>query len=77
LPAGFLLTGQLLSLYAITQPSKIVEGLNFHGLRSRRDFDNKDLVLIPLHSLMNVCEVNEVVFRYQGIFASSFMMDGN
>ena len=28
--AGGQLTGQLPSLYAVTQPSKIIEGLNLH-----------------------------------------------
>jgi hypothetical protein len=39
--AGFLLTGQLPNLYAVAQPSKIVEGLNLHWLRSRRNSDNE------------------------------------
>ena len=60
---GSSLTGQLPSLYAITQPSQIIEGLNLHWLRSLRNSDNKDLVPISFHSLMDVCEMNEVIFR--------------
>jgi hypothetical protein len=74
---GLLLTGPLPSLYAVAQPSKIMEGLNLHRLRSLRNSDNKDLVLIPLHSLMDVCKMNEVIFRYQGIFVLVFMVDSN
>jgi hypothetical protein len=74
---GLLLIGELPRLYAIAQPSKIIEGLHLHWLRSLRNFDNKDLVLVSLHSLMDVCEMNEVIFRYQGIFALVFMVDSN
>ena len=66
---------KLPSLYAVTQPSKIIEGLNLRWFRSLRNSDNKDLVLISLHSLKDVCEMNEVIFRYQGIFVLVFMVD--
>src|SRR5882762_10183895 len=69
--------GKLSRLDAIAQPPKIVEGLNFHWLRSRRNSDNEDLVLILLHSLVDVCEMNEVIFRYQGVFAVLFVVDGD
>ena len=68
---------QLPGLYAITQPSKIIEGLNLHWLRTLGNSDNKDLVLTSFHSLMDVGEMNEVIFRYQGLFASVFMVDCN
>ena len=74
---GPFLTGQLPCLYAVTQPSKIIEGLNLHWFRSLRNSDNKGLVLISLHFLMDVREMNEVMFRYQGIFALVFMVDCN
>jgi hypothetical protein len=69
-------TKPLDGLYAVAQPSKVVEGLNLHGFRSRRNSDNEDLVLVPLHSLVDVCEMDEVVLRDQGIFAAGLMVDG-
>jgi hypothetical protein len=77
LPAGFLLIGELPGFYAIAQPSKIIEGLDLHWLRGLGNSDNKDLVLVSLHSLMDVCAMNEAIFRYQGIFALVFMVDSN
>jgi hypothetical protein len=74
---GHLLTGQLPCLYAVAQPSKVIEGLNLHWLRCLRNSDNKYLVLIPLHCLMDICEMNKVMFRYQGLFALDFMVDCN
>jgi hypothetical protein len=65
------------SLDAVAQLSKVAERLNFHWLRSRRNSDHKDLVLIPFHPLMNVCKMNEVLFRDQGTFVSGFVVDGN
>jgi hypothetical protein len=73
----FLLTEELPGLDAIAQPSKIIEGLDLHWLRSLGNSDNKDLVLVFLHSLMDVCEMNEVIFRYQGILVLFFMVDSN
>jgi hypothetical protein len=49
-------------LYPVAQPSKIAESLNFHWLRRFRDFDNKELVFVLFHFLMNVGEVNEPIF---------------
>jgi hypothetical protein len=65
------------SLDAVAQLSKIAERLNFHRFRSRRNSDHKDLVLVPFHPLMNVCKMNEVLFRDQGTFVSGFVVDGN
>ena len=64
-------------LYAVAQPSKIIERLNFQRLRRFRNFDDKDLALILFHSLMNVREMDEVVFRDQGVFARILVVDGD
>jgi hypothetical protein len=63
--------------HAIAQVSKIVERLDFHRLRRLRNFDDKDLVFVLFHSLVDVCEMNEVIFRDQGIIGFIFVVDGN
>jgi hypothetical protein len=63
-------------LYAVAQSSKIIERLNLHRICRFGNFDDKDLVLVLFHSLMNVCEMNEVIFRHQGI-GSIFVVDGD
>ena len=68
---------RLNGLYAVAQSSKIIERLNFHRICRLGNFDDKDLILVLFHSLMNVCEMNEVIFRDQGIFRSIFVVDGD
>ena len=41
------------------------------------NFDDKDLVFVLFHSFVDVCEVDEVIFRDQGIKARVFVVDGN
>jgi hypothetical protein len=69
-------TGRRNGLYAVAQSSKIIERLNFHRICRFGNFDDEDLVLVLFHSLMNVCEMNEVIFRDQGI-GSIFVVDGD
>jgi hypothetical protein len=68
---------RLNGLDSVAQPSKIIERLNFQRLRRFWNSDDKDLVPILFHSLVNVCKTNEVIFRDQGIFASIFVVDGD
>jgi len=68
---------QLNRFYSVAQTSKIAESLNFHWLRRFRDFDNKELVFVLLHSCMNVCEVNEVIFGDQRLFVAIAVVNGN
>jgi hypothetical protein len=70
-------TRLLNSLYAVAQSSKIIERLNFHRICRFGNFDDKDLIFVLFHSLMNVCEMKEVIFRDQGIFRSIFVVDGD
>jgi hypothetical protein len=70
-------TGRLDRLHAIAQLSKITERLNFHRLRRLGNFDDEDLVFILFHSFVDVCEVDEVIFRNQGIVTFVFVVDGN
>jgi hypothetical protein len=51
--------------------------LNFHPLRRFGNFDNKRLVPALFHCLMNVCKMNEVVLRDQGLAASLFVMNSD
>jgi hypothetical protein len=76
-PSAHSAISRLNGLYSVAQPSKTIERLNFQRLGRFWNSDDKDLVLILFHSLMNVCKMNEVVFRDQGIFASISVVDGD
>jgi hypothetical protein len=63
--------------HAIAEVAKIIERLDFHRLRGLGNFDDEDLVFVLLHSFVDVCEVDEVIFRDQGIITLVFVVDGN
>jgi hypothetical protein len=76
-PGNGLAAGRLDCFDAVAQVSKIVEGLNLHRFRRLWNSDDKDLVFVLFHSFVDVCEVDEVIFRDQGIVTFVFVVDGN
>jgi hypothetical protein len=69
--------GPLDGFDAIPQVSKIIKRLNLHRLCRFRNFDDKDLVFVLFHSFVDVREVDEVIFRDQGIVTFVVVVDGN
>jgi hypothetical protein len=76
-PGNGVVAGRLDGFDAVAQISKIVKRLDLHRFRGLWNFDDKDLVFVLFHSFVDVCEVDEVIFRNQGIVTFSFVVDGN
>jgi hypothetical protein len=76
-PGSRLAAGRSDGFDPIPQVSKIIKRLNLHRFRRLRNFDDKDLVFVLFHSFVDVREVDEVIFRDQGINARVFVVDGD